>query len=220
MPIERRATHGRATAELPKKATTAAPYISIGEGDHTWRRPFMPMYRTNTPLIRATSAGTQRRAAATRSSRNRISHLIAASRAAATTPPMTGEMTQLATMPPMVGQATTAGPAAATPDPITPPTMAWVVDTGAPSTVARLTHTAAANRAAIISRMKSAASMAAGGVMMPLEMVSTTSPPARIAPAASHTAAMTRAAVRVMALLPTAGPTLLATSLAPMFRAR
>jgi hypothetical protein len=54
---------------------------------------------------------------------------------------------------------------------------------------------------------------------MDLEIVDTTSPPARIAPAASKIAAMTSAPIMVSAREPTAGPTLLATSLAPMLRA-
>jgi hypothetical protein len=54
---------------------------------------------------------------------------------------------------------------------------------------------------------------------MPLEMVVTTSPPAISAPAASNTAAITKAPAIVSAFDPTAGPTLLATSLAPMFMA-
>ncbi len=47
--------------------------------------------------------------------------------------------------------------------------------------------------------------------------VDTTSPPAIIAPITSKTAAMTMAPAIEMDLDPTAGPTLLATSLAPMF---
>ena len=54
---------------------------------------------------------------------------------------------------------------------------------------------------------------------MPLEIVDTTSPPANIAPALSHKAAITNAPPIVRALDPTAGPTLLATSLAPIFNA-
>jgi hypothetical protein len=57
------------------------------------------------------------------------------------------------------------------------------------------------------------------GSMMPFLIVETTSPPAMIAPAASNTAAMTSAPKRVSARAPTAGPTLFATSLAPMLSA-
>ena len=54
---------------------------------------------------------------------------------------------------------------------------------------------------------------------MPFDTVFTTSPPARSAPALSQIAAMTTAQKTVMTLPPTAGPILLATSLAPMFSA-
>jgi hypothetical protein len=73
--------------------------------------------------------------------------------------------------------------------------------------------------AAIMAQTKVAGSATFAGSMMPLEMVETTSPPAMMAPAVSNTAAMTSAANRVIALAPTAGPTLLATSLAPMLSA-
>ena len=52
-----------------------------------------------------------------------------------------------------------------------------------------------------------------------LEIVVMTSPPAIIAPAASKTAAISSAPIKVMAFEPTAGPTLLATSLAPILSA-
>ena len=54
---------------------------------------------------------------------------------------------------------------------------------------------------------------------MPFEMVPTTSPPASKAPALSKIAAMIRAPTIVKAFAPTAGPTLFATSFAPMFNA-
>ena len=54
---------------------------------------------------------------------------------------------------------------------------------------------------------------------MPEAMVLTTSPPASMAPAVSKMAAMSSALPRVSALEPTAGPMLLATSLAPMLSA-
>ncbi len=50
---------------------------------------------------------------------------------AAITPPITGEITQLAAILAMVPQFTTPNPTAAMPAPITPPTIAWVVETGA-----------------------------------------------------------------------------------------
>ena len=145
--------------------------------------------------------------------------LMTARKAAAITPPSTGEITQLAAMAPMVGHDTAPKPAAAMPAPITPPTTEWVVETGAPTLVARFTHSAADTSAAIIAQMKLWVSATLVGSMMPLEMVETTSPPARRAPAVSHTAAMTMAPPMVSALAPTAGPMLLATSLAPMLRA-
>ena len=55
--------------------------------------------------------------------------------------------------------------------------------------------------------------------MIPFLIVPTTSPPAMIAPEASKIAAMIIAPVSVIAFDPTAGPTLLATSFAPMFSA-
>ena len=59
----------------------------------------------------------------------------------------------------------------------------------------------------------------APGVEIPFEIVETTSPPARSAPAVSQTPAIISAPTLARALLPTAGPILLATSLAPIFMA-
>ena len=132
-------------------------------------------------------------------------------------PPSTGEITQLAAMLPMVDQSTMAGPAAAMPAPSTAPTIECVVDTGAPTAVARFSHSAPASSAASMIHTKVSESLMRSGSMMPLRMVPMTSPPAISAPAASKIAAMTSAPARVSALEPTAGPTLLATSLAPMF---
>jgi|GEM_PF-2593002 len=126
-------------------------------------------------------------------------------------------MTQLATIAPMTGQLTIAKPAAAMPLPMTPPTIECVVDTGAPSQVAMLSQIAAPSSAPIITHTKTIGSPMSAGSMMPFFTVLTTSPPAMIAPAASKTAAMRIAVPSVMALEPTAGPTLLATSLALMF---
>ena len=119
----------------------------------------------------------------------------------------------------MVGQLTNSNPAAAMPAPITPPTMEWVVETGAFSKVARLIHSAAANNALNIKARKVATSIASPGEMIPFETVLTTSPPARMAPALSQTAAIRTAMPTVRTRPPTAGPILLATSLAPMFSA-
>ncbi len=110
-------------------------------------------------------------------------------------------------------------PPAAIPAPSTPPTIEWVVETGAPSAVAIFSQTAPASRAAIINQIKVSASPIMSGLIMPFLMVLTTSPPAMRAPAASKIAAIMMAPVRVRAREPTAGPTLLATSLAPIFMA-
>ena len=110
------------------------------------------------------------------------------------TPPSAGEITQLAAMVAIVGQFTTPTPAAAMPAPRTPPTIAWVVDTGAPAHVAILIHAAAARRAAIIAQTKVSVLAIRLGSMMPLEIVLTTSPPAIRAPAVSKMTAMRRGA--------------------------
>lgn len=100
-----------------------------------------------------------------------------------------------------------------------PPTTEWVVETGAPIHVARLTHNAEDISAAVITQMKVSGDATAVGSMMLLEMVETTSPPAMRAPALSKTAAMISAPPSINAFEPTAGPTLLATSLAPILSA-
>ena len=139
--------------------------------------------------------------------------------AAATAPPNTGEITQLAAILVIVGQFTAAKPAAAMPAPITPPTTEWVVDTGAPTHVARFTQRAADKSAASIAQINTWAVGRLSGAMMPLAMVLTTSPPAISAPALSNTTAIAIALPIDRAPAPTAGPMLLATSLAPMFSA-
>src|SRR6056297_3788738 len=145
--------------------------------------------------------------------------LMRARNRAAMIPPKTGEITQLAAILAMVGQFTAAKPAAAIPAPMTPPTTEWVVETGAPTLVARLTQSAAEISAASMAPTKMRASATLLGSIMPLEMVDTTSPPAKSAPADSQIAAITMAPPMVRALAPTAGPMLLATSLAPMLSA-
>ena len=95
--------------------------------------------------------------------------------------------------------------------------MECVVDTGAPIEVARLIQRAAASSAASITQRNVSGLAIISGSMMPLRMVLTTSPPAMMAPIASKTPAMASAPSSVMAPEPTAGPTLLATSLAPIF---
>ena len=145
--------------------------------------------------------------------------LINARMIAAIKPPRKGEITQLAAMADIVAQFTALKPTAAMPPPITPPTTECVVDTGALKYVARLTQRADAKRADIMAQMKVWLSFTKDGLMIPFAMVLTTSPPAKRAPALSKTAAIIRAPNMVSALEPTAGPTLFATSFAPMFRA-
>jgi hypothetical protein len=148
-----------------------------------------------------------------------MARLIHSKKPAATSPPSTGDTTQLATMPLRVPQLAASRPPAITPAPNTAPTIECVVDTGAPMAVAKLSHSAPASRAAVMTQMKRLVSAIASGLMMPPRMVETTSPPAIKAPATSKMAARTIAPVMVMERDPTAGPTLLATSLAPMFMA-
>ena len=85
--------------------------------------------------------------------------------------------------------------------------------------MAKFTHIAAEINAANIAQIKISGSPTADGSIIPFEMVPTTSPPAKRAPALSKIAAIIRAPVMDMALAPTAGPTLLATSFAPIFNA-
>ena len=139
--------------------------------------------------------------------------------AAAMAPPSTGEITQLAAILDMVGQFTAAKPAAAIPAPITPPTTECVVETGAPTHVAKFTQSAADKSAANIAQIKMPEVCMLSGAMMPFAMVDTTSPPASNAPMLSNTAAIAIAAPIDKAFAPTAGPMLLATSFAPMFNA-
>src|SRR5690606_42014345 len=95
----------------------------------------------------ATSTGTQRRAAATRSACSKMRERAVSRKAAASTPPITGDTTQLATMAPITGQLMAEKPAETMPAPITAPTTEWAVATGAPLAVARLSQSAAANSA-------------------------------------------------------------------------
>ena len=138
---------------------------------------------------------------------------------AATAPPRTGDITQLAAILYMVGQFTAANPAAAIPAPITPPTTECVVDTGAPIHVARFTQRAAERSAASIAQIKIEVVCRLSGATIPFAMVETTSPPASSAPALSKMTAIAMAPPIVKAFAPTAGPILLATSLAPIFSA-
>ena len=100
---------------------------------------------------------------------------------------------------------------------MTAPTIEWVVDTGELVQVAKLSHSEEASSAAIIANEKTCGWLTMSGSRMPSEMVSMTSPPAIRAPAISKTAASISATGMEMARAPTAAPTLLVTSLAPMF---
>ena len=106
-----------------------------------------------------------------RSATFRILTLISNSKPAATIPPKTGEMNQLAAILDIVTQLTRPKPAPAMPAPITPPTIEWVVDTGAFKKVARLIHNAAANRALSIKLRKSVAVIPSSGLIIPLATV-------------------------------------------------
>ena len=134
-------------------------------------------------------------------------------------PPRSGEMTQLAAIWLILTQLTAPNPAAAIPAPMTPPTTECVVETGAPTQVARLIQSAADNSAAIMPQMKTVAVPMLSVLMMPLAMVETTSPPAISAPALSKIAAIAMAPPMVRVFAPTAGAMLLATSFAPMLSA-
>ena len=134
----------------------------------------------------------------------------------AMTPPSTGESTQLEAIVPSTHQFATPKPPAAIPAPSTPPTIECVVDTGARKIVAKCTQIAPAIKVASITNKNTCESLIFLGSIMPDLMVLTTSPPAKIAPLASQIAAIIIAPVSVIACDPTAGPTLLATSFAPM----
>src|SRR6185437_9875083 len=138
----------------------------------------------------------------------------------ATAAPRTGVAIQLVAIAAIDSQFTAPMPAAVAPAPITPPTMAWVVETGAPIQVEKLIQRADEISAASMMWIRIAGSEMASGTTIAVEMVATTALPARRAPRLSQTAAMASAPAIVIALAPTAGPTLLATSFAPMLSAR
>src|SRR5210317_1440732 len=116
-------------------------------------------------------------------------------------PPAKGEINQLATICPILPQWTEPIPAATMPKPATAPTMEWVVETGMPVQVAKLSQIAADNRAADIPMTRRAAGSPssmpgiearAEGSTIPLRIVSVTWEPTRTAPANSQIpAAMT-----------------------------
>ena len=181
--------------------------------------PFTARYVEKAIAIIAISTGTQRLAAAILSFLSDTCDLMNQRNNAAITPPNNGDITHDAAIWLIFGQLTAENPAAAIPAPITPPTTECVVDTGAPTQVAKLTHNAAEINAANIAQIKISGSPTADGSMIPFDIVPTTSPPAKSAPALSKIAAIISAPVIESALAPTAGPTLLATSFAPIFKA-
>ena len=161
--------------------------------------------------------GTQTLAPSSLFSAFNIFFLMKSNNSAAIMPPNNGDIIQLAAILDIVLQFTMEKPAAPIPPPKTPPTIEWVVDTGAFKIVARFIQSAADNNAASIMIWNLPTSSASPGDTIPLATVFTTSPPASNAPAASQIAAMITAVATVKTFPPTAGPILLATSLAPMF---
>ncbi|MNY50844.1 hypothetical protein D3C86_1863850 [compost metagenome] len=93
-------------------------------GFQTRLRPLVARYMAKTPAITATKTGTQTRAEVILSRRVVMVARMITRKTAASSPPMTGEMTQLMATAPIVGQLTTAKPAEAMPAPKTPPTTA------------------------------------------------------------------------------------------------
>ena len=95
--------------------------------------------------------------------------------------------------------------------------IACVVETGNPKTVAINNHAPAASRLESIPRtnIEGFASKLLGDTMFSLIVV-VTSAPAKYAPRNSKIAAITKACVRVRALLPTEVPIAFATSFAPI----
>ena len=81
------------------------------------------MYAANAPAINPIKIGTHFFAAFTRSATLKTFNWIKKSRDAATKPPKTGDITQLAAILDIVSQLTRPKPAAAIPDPRTPPTI-------------------------------------------------------------------------------------------------
>src|SRR5690554_7300723 len=121
-----------------------------------------------------TRMGTKVRAEDTRFCRYSTVFLMANRNSAARAPPSTGEITQLAAILPITLQSAMAQPPAAIPAPSTPPTIEWVVDTGAPIQVARFSHRAPASRAAVINHTNARGSSRLVGSIMPPLMVDTT----------------------------------------------
>ena len=135
----------------------------------------------------------------------------------ASTPPISGETTQLATIWPIFAQFTASTPMPTTPKPTMAPTIVWVVDTGQPRDEATISQIPAASSAANMPKTNiSGFSEMGAGSMIPLRIVLVTCPPARKAPANSNRAAITIAWRAVIAPEPTEVPMALATSFAPI----
>ena len=177
------------------------------------------MYAVKAPAIKEIKIGTHLEAASLLSLTFKIFTIIKYNNSAATTPPKTGEITQLAAIAAIVPQLTIEAPATVRPAPRIPPTMECVVDTGELKKVAKFIQRAAANNALNIRYLKSVVVTKSPGDIMPLETVLTTSPPANNAPELSHIAAITTAVPTEITFPPTAGPILLATSFAPILSA-
>ena len=125
--------------------------------------------------------------------------MIISKKITAITPPSTGEMIQLEAIRKSSAQFTTLKPPATIPAPKIPPTSECVVETGAPIAVAKCNQTAPEARAASIKATKTRGSARWVESIMPDLIVSTTSPPAIIAPIASQIAAMRIAPTSVIA---------------------
>lgn len=106
------------------------------------------------------------------------------------------------------------------PAPTIQPITECVADTGLFVYVAMLIQTAEPKRVASMIPINIFGSGTAETSMIPPLIVSATSPPAMIAPAASKIHAIRIAPAIVIAPEPTAGPILLATSFAPILIAR
>ena len=149
------------------------------------------MYAVKAPAIKEIKIGTHLAAASLLSFTFRIFIIIKYNNSAATTPPKTGEITQLAAILAIVPQFTIEAPATVRPAPRIPPTMEWVVDTGELKKVAKLIQRAAANNALNIKYLNCVVFINSPGDIIPFETVLTTSPPANNAPELSHIAAIT-----------------------------
>src|SRR6185437_1220177 len=101
----------------------------------------------------------------------------------ATAAPRIGVAIQLVAIAAIDSQFTASMPAATAPAPITPPTMAWVVETGAPIQVEKLIQRADEISAASMMWIRIVGSEMASGTTIAVEIVATTALPARRAQA-------------------------------------